>query len=146
MGRMTIIILILSLSVVACSAVGNGMSAGPFYPYLGATNATAKELTLVVNSTIQTTIAPQSGVEIPVTELPAPPWSAVLLSPSGQQLLSLDVPAADVWRARPTGEGQEIRSDAAFIELSCGRLDLFYGPPAMGPAPTGPVGQPGDCD
>ena len=121
-------------------------SSGPFYPYLGATNGTAVEFAVRVNGGSLSPLPAGGDLQLPVPSLPAPPWHVELLSPSHRVLLAIDVPASDVWRPMPTGEGQEVRGDAAFVYLSCGRVDLYYGPPALGPAVQSPTGSPGDCD
>jgi hypothetical protein len=147
--------LALVVALGACASMGApsneppssaGQSAGPFYPYVGVTNGTNIPLNARVNAGTPAPVAAGAQLELLVPELPAPPWHIEVLSPSGRVLVVLDVPAADVWRAPPTGEGQEIRGDAAMALLSCGRVDVFYGPPPIGPAGGGPAGSPGDCD
>jgi hypothetical protein len=73
------------------------------------------------------------------TEIPAPlPWSVEARSPSGRLLISMTVRPGDV-----DGEGTEQRGTGGRVDLSCGRLDIWSGPPMLGPAPGD--GMPGDC-
>jgi hypothetical protein len=53
-------------------------------------------------------------------------------------LVSMIVHDGDVVAAADGDKG-----DANRVDLSCGRLDIWSGPPLLGPAP-GP-GSPGDC-
>ena len=136
----------LGCSTGASSSASPPTSAAAFYPYLGATNGTAVPLTVRINGGEAHSLGADGQLQLTVAALPPPPWHVVASTPSDRVVLVLDVPAADVWRPRPTGEGQEIRSDAAFVFLSCGRVDLFYGPQALGPMAPSPAGSPGDCD
>jgi hypothetical protein len=135
-----------SLLMIGIVGACTPAAAGPFSPFVGITNATTVPITIRANGSVEREVGPGSEVELPIGDLPPPPWSIDALSPTGRVLLSLEVPASDVNRDRPTGEGAEIRGDASFVELSCGRIDLNYGPPALGPAQESPVGRPGDCD
>jgi len=50
----------------------------------------------------------------------------------------MTVRPGDVWET-----AGQMKGDAVRVDLSCGRLDIWSGPPLLGPAP-GP-GKPGDC-
>jgi len=55
----------------------------------------------------------------------------------------MTVHPGDVWATTgPNGEGRE-KGDGVRVDLSCGRLDVWSGPPMIGPAPG--TGSPGDC-
>ena len=43
-----------------------------------------------------------------------------------------------------SSDGRQSHGVAARADLSCGRIDLWSGPPLAGPAPN--PGTPGDCD
>lgn len=126
--------------VVGCGA-GNG-SAPP--PGLSIANGTTLTVTLLVNGTAVGAFA--SGAErdpIPARELPALPWNVEARSPSGRVLASMTVHPGDVGAmTRPNGQG-EAKGDGVRVDLSCGRLDIWSGPPMIGPAPG--TGSPGDC-
>ena len=66
------------------------------------------------------------------------PWFVEARTASGRALLTLVVHAGDV-----RYQESSTRGDANRIDLSCGRLDIWAGPPLIGPMP-GP-GSPGDC-
>ncbi len=130
---------------VGCGAAGSSASRSPTpSPGLSIANGTTLTVTLVVNGTMVGTFAP--GVErdpIPATDLPALPWNVEARSPSGRVLTSMTVRPGDVWQTSlPNGEGSA-RGDGARVDLSCGRLDIWSGPPMLGPAPG--TGSPGDC-
>jgi hypothetical protein len=101
-------------------------------------NSTTLEVTLVINGTPIGRVAAGDGVEVPPSEMPALPWNVEARSPSGRLLLQMTVRAGDV-----DIEGDSQSGTGARVDLSCGRLDLWSGPPMHGPAP-GP-GMPGDC-
>jgi hypothetical protein len=106
---------------------------------LSINNGTTLDVTLVVNGQAIETVHPGVQVDpIPPSELPTLPWMVEARSPSGRVLSSMAVRQGDVTR---TANG--IRGDAVRVDLSCGRLDVWAGPPLLGPAP-GP-GRPGDC-
>jgi hypothetical protein len=111
---------------------------------LSISNATTLTATLVVNGTTIGAFPPQTYLDpIPPAELPALPWSVEARSPSGRLLGSLSVRAGDRFATSdPNGHGSA-RGDAVRVDLSCGRLDIWAGPPLVGPAPG--TGAPGDC-
>jgi hypothetical protein len=132
--------------LAACSGPGPTTStpaAGPETPpamSLGISNGTTLTVTLVVNGAVIRAFAPQSGADaIPAGELPPLPWSVEVRTLSGRVLVALAVRAGDVWQ-----QGNEQKGVGKRVDLSCGRLDVWSGPPMIGPAP-GP-GSPGDCE
>jgi hypothetical protein len=129
-------------------AGGVGPSSAPPSPSgtqmtLSIQNGTTIAVTLVVNGKVIETVA-AGGYQDPIkAELPGLPWNVETRSPSGRVLSSMTVHAGDVWQTtEPNGNG-ETKGDAVRVDLSCGRLDVWSGPPMLGPAP-GP-GQSGDC-
>ncbi len=145
---------ILVLAVVAAVATGCAAptpttdlahAPSPTTVPLSISNGTSIAVTLVVNGIVVRTIAP-GGFEDPVAgPLPPLPWSVETRSPSGRVLSRLTVRAGDVVSTTPDASGHSSsRGDAARVDLSCGRLDVWAGHPMLGPAP-GP-GTPGDCD
>jgi hypothetical protein len=105
---------------------------------LSIANYTTISVTLVVNGRVIETV-PAGGYEDPIkAELPGLPWNLETRSPSGRALSSMTVHAGDVWQTTGATKGDGVR-----VDLSCGRLDVWSGPPLLGP-PPGP-GQSGDC-
>ena len=111
---------------------------------LSISNGTTIAVTLVVNGIAVETVAP-GGYEDPVTSaLPALPWSVEARSPSGRLLSRMTVNAGDVVFTGPDAAGHSRASGrAARVDLSCGRLDLWSGPPILGPMFV--PGPSGDC-
>jgi hypothetical protein len=136
--------LLSALALAGCGATTSPSITSSPQPGLSISNGTTLTVTLVVNGTPVATFAPHTGRDaIPASDLPPLPWTVEARSPSGRVLTSMAVRAGDVWQTfLPNGEGSA-RGDGARVDLSCGRLDIWSGPPMSGPAP-GP-GSPGDC-
>jgi hypothetical protein len=101
-------------------------------------NGTTLEVTIILNGSAVGRVQAGDSAEIPPGELPPLPWSVEARSPSGRLLVSMTVMPGDVDR-----EGNEQRGVGGRVDLSCGRLDVWSGPPMLGPAPGD--GVPGDC-
>jgi hypothetical protein len=102
-------------------------------------------VTLVVNGVVVETIVP--GVqEWPVTApLPDLPREVETRSPSGRVLSTMTVRAGDVVYTTPDANGESsAKGDAVRVELSCGRLDVWSGPPMYGPV-VAPPSASDDC-
>ena len=106
---------------------------------IGVANGTSIPVTLVVNGSPIKVIPPTTNIEVPAAQLPALPWQAHLTTAAGRTLVSLGINSGDVHRTSNGSDGVGHR-----VDLSCGRLDVYSGPPMLGPMP-GP-GVPGDCD
>jgi hypothetical protein len=128
---------LVSLVLVSCQAVTGAVSSSAMT--VSALNATTKTLVLVVNGSPVKELQPGVQADVPASALPALPWTADVRLPTGRSLVSLTIHAGDVVLGPSSQKG-----DAARVDLSCGRIDLWSGPPLLGPAP-GP-GTPGDCD
>ena len=107
-------------------------------------NQTTLTVTLVVNGAVARTVPPQTGETVSTSDLPPLQWSVETRTQSGRVLSRMTVRAGDVWETNLPGGGREMNGDAVRVDLSCGRLDMWSGPPLLGP-PPGP-GTPGDCD
>lgn len=120
-------------------------TANPSSMPLSIQNGTTIAVTLVVNGIVVETVAP-GGFQDPVTAtLPGLPWAIETRSPSGRVLSTLAVRAGDVVYTTPDANGMSsAKGDAVRVDLSCGRLDVWSGPPMLGPAFV--PGPPGDCD
>lgn len=140
MGRSRSLLVLVVMAVTVAVALGCGAGGGSAPPPgLSIANGTTLPVTLLVNGTLVGAIAP--GVErdpIPASDLPALPWSVQARSPSGRVLASMTVRPGDV----SYGAG-EAKGDGVRVDLSCGRLDIWSGPPMSGPVPG--TGSPGDC-
>jgi hypothetical protein len=111
---------------------------------LSINNGTTLTLSLVVNGTPVASLEPATCLGcgpdggVPASLLPPLPWHAEALTSSGRVLSSLDVRAGDVIYMSGGSKGVGSR-----VDLSCGRLDIWSGPPIDGPSPG--AGTPGDC-
>ncbi len=114
---------------------------------IGVSNGTTLTVAIVVNGRTVRTLAPGSGTTadgIPASELGPLPWSVEARSPSGRLLTTMTVHDGDVFATAMPGGGGTSRGDGARVDLSCGRLDIWVGPPLLGPVPG--TGSPGDCE
>jgi hypothetical protein len=103
-------------------------------------NGTTLLVSVAVNGKTITSVGPGNVARINPSLLPPLPWKVEARTTSGRLLTSLSVQAGDVTRtADGAYKGAAVRAD-----LSCGRLDIWSGPPLAGPAPG--RGSPGDCD
>jgi hypothetical protein len=135
--------------LAGCVASGPGASTAPPSANdapvtLSVANGTTIPVTLVVNGVTVDTVPP-GGYEDPIkAPLPGLPWSVETRSPGGRVLSSMTVHAGDVWQTTPDPNGHSAaQGDAVRVDLSCGRLDVWSGPPLLGPAFI--PGPSGDC-
>jgi hypothetical protein len=131
---------VLALLLGACGLI-SGLGAPPARPVgVEVSNGTTLPISLVVNGVVVRNIGPGDGTQEPITAdvLGPMPWQVEAKSASGRVLLNLIVHEGDVQYQESSSRGVAKR-----IDLSCGRLDVWAGPPLIGPMP-GP-GVPGDC-
>lgn len=105
---------------------------------LAVANGLSVPIDLTVNGTPLTRVPPHTSGNFNYELLRSLPWHVEAATVGGRTLLTLDVHSGDV---RDTASGST--GDGARADLSCGRLDMYSGPPMAGPVP-GP-GVPGDC-
>jgi len=129
------------LIAVACSGVGPNP---PSTADLEISNGTTLPVTLVVNGTAITNVSSGSVERISPSRLPSLPWKAEARTASGRVLASLTVQAGDVTRTTHPDGSWSWKGDGVRVDLSCGRLDIWSGPPLAGPIRGS--GTPGDCD
>ena len=111
---------------------------------LNVSNSTTIPVVLTVNGAPGRPIAAGQGADLGLVDLGPLPWAAQVRTGSGRVLVELTVRAGDVW-TQDNGDGSGgAKGDGARVDLSCGQIDVWSGPPMMGPVP-GP-GLPGDCD
>jgi hypothetical protein len=145
MSRLAGFILAFALTLGGCVAGGGtGRPQTPNPPMtLSVSNGTTIAVSLVVNGSVVETVPP-GGHEDPIkAKLPALPWNVQMRSPSGRVLSTLSVHAGDVWQTALPNGGLQMKGDAVRVDLSCGRLDVWSGPPLLGP--TFIPGPSGDC-
>jgi hypothetical protein len=111
----------------------------PERPGLSYSNGTTISIDIIVNGAKVASLAPGADGTIAAATLPALPWTVFANTTGGRTLEAMTVKPGDVVQS-----GETQRGVAARVDLSCGRLDFWVGPPLSGPAP-GP-GTPGDCN
>jgi len=107
-------------------------------------NGTTLGVEVVVNDSFVTTLDPggclgcRSDDAIPASVLPPLPWQVEVRNVYGRTLVALPIHAGDVIET-----SSYLKGDGNRVDLSCGRIDIWSGPPMLGPAPE--PGTPGDC-
>lgn len=129
--------LVLGVASLA-SCQGNARVVAPADMTLSALNATSKQLALFVNGSFVKDLPPGDQIDVAAGQLPALPWAAEVRLATGRTLISLVVHEGDV-----IVQGASQKGEAARVVLWCGRIDLWSGPPLLGPAAGG--GTDGDC-
>ncbi len=111
---------------------------------LEVSNETTIAVQLTVNGEPGIPLAAGQSLKVGITDIGPLPWSAQVRTVSGRVLVQTTVRAGDVVSQENRGGGGSMQGVGARVDLSCGRIDLWSGPPMLGPAP-GP-GMAGDCD
>lgn len=124
--------------------VGVEATMAPDQMRLEMNNGTSIVVVLSVNGGVGREFAPGSVANLGVTEIGPLPWRVKVATIHARKLLDLTVNPGDVAVGNDGGGSTSSRGAAARVDLSCGRIDVWSGPPLLGPAP-GP-GTPGDCD
>jgi hypothetical protein len=133
-GRLVSALLVV-LVVSACSASAGSSS----LPNLSYSNQTTLTLSMSVNGTEVETLIPGAAGEVSSSRLPNLPWKVEAKTSKGRVVATMTVKEGDVVISSGAAKGDGVR-----VDLSCGRLDIWSGPPMLGPMP-GP-GRPGDCE
>ncbi len=129
----------LALALTGC-VVGTGVTpSGTAAVGLSYSNQTTIAIDLFVNSQKLQTMSPATDGSVAVTSLPPLPWTVEARTSGGRVLATMTVRDGDVTQGSGWMQGDAIR-----VDLSCGRLDLWAGPPILGPMPGS--GSPGDCE
>ena len=97
-------------------------------------NGTDLMISVKVNGSEVASVNPRTNVAVAQDDLPPTPWTVTAHTPS-HEVISFTVPSL-------TGVGNNFGYGQA-LTMSCGRLDVFVGPPLLGPAFVSP--QPSDC-
>lgn len=138
----TIVGLLACLAIAVAGCVGGGATSTSPAPSIAAleySNQTSIPIDLFVNGGKVATIAPGTNGSLSATELPAQPWAVEARTSSGRVMTALTIRVGDV-----ASDASSFRGVAVRLNLSCGVLDIWSGPPLIGPAGTG--GAPGDCN
>ena len=145
LGRVRVAVWALALLLVALVAAC-GTSAPTQASSIGVANGTTLTVTIFVNGKAVQTSEPGFGTGldgIPASVIGPLPWSVEARSPSGRVLTSMTVHQGDVSSTSLPGGGGSSKGVGGRVDLSCGRLDIWSGPPLIGPMPGS--GSPGDC-
>lgn len=116
--------MLLLASLLAGCASGALPSASASSAGLSVANSTTIPVTLVVNGAVVETVAPGVREDPVQAALPSLPWSVETRSPSGRVLSTMTV---------KSGDSAGSFGDAVRADLACGRLDIWSGPPMLGP-------------
>lgn len=141
-ARLGVSVLLCSLALIASGCAtqsGSVQSVGTAaVSSLDYSNATTIRIDLFVNGSKVLTMLPGTANSIPAGNLVGLPWKVEARSSGGRVLGTMSVHQGDVVES----SGYQ-RGDAFRANLSCGVLDVWSGPPLVGPsAPT----IPGDCE
>jgi hypothetical protein len=107
-------------------------------------NSTTLNVRIYVNDMFVSTLDPGACVgchgddAVPASVLPPLPWNVEVRTLSSRVLVALPIKAGDVIETN-----SYLKGDGNRVDLSCGRIDIWSGPPMLGPAPE--PGTPGDC-
>lgn len=144
-------------AVVGCSLVvppppvpagelppGAEVTIAPGQMRLELSNGTTIAVDLAVNGRIVSRVPAGASADLGVDDVGPLPWDTIVTTTAGRPLLDLVVHAGDA-SIGVTGNGGRSQSGVGVrVDLSCGRIDLWSGPPLLGP--TRDPGSPGDCD
>ena len=123
---------------------GVEVTIAPSQMRLELSNGTTIAVDLAVNGQIVSRVPAGASADLGVDDVGPLPWDTIVTTTAGRPLLGLVVHAGDA-SIGVTGNGGRSQSGVGVrVDLSCGRIDLWSGPPMLGP-PPGP-GSPGDCD
>jgi hypothetical protein len=132
-GRAGVVGWVLTPLLVACIAACGTPAPTQAYS-IGVANGTTLTVTLFVNGRAVQTFGPGSGTGldgIPASVIGPLPWSVEARSPSGRVLTSMSVHEGDVSSSSWPGGGYN-KGVGGRVDLSCGRLDIWSGPPLIG--------------
>jgi hypothetical protein len=124
---------------------GAEVTLGPDAMRLELSNGSTLPVVLTVNGGPGHPVAAGGRAELGIPEIGPLPWDAVVRTERGRVLLGLVVRPGDVAVGNTGDGGTSSRGAGVRADLSCGRIDLWSGPPMMGPAPPESF-EPGDCD
>jgi hypothetical protein len=128
---------LLTVLVVGCAAQRQTLD-------VTVSNQTTLVVTVVVNGGVLRSVPPGEVRGMSVYHSGSGPWTVEARAPSGRVLSSMTVRPGDVSETTNPDGSRTARGAAVRVDLSCGRLDMWSGPPLAGPMP-GP-GTPGDCE
>ncbi|OGO59183.1 MAG: hypothetical protein A2V85_14205 [Chloroflexi bacterium RBG_16_72_14] len=130
---------LLAIGLIGCTPDPGSVLTPPAaveLPPLSVSNETSIPISLIVNGEVIEIVSPGDREDPIEAALPSLPWSIEARSPTGRVLVTLAVGPEDritATHGRATG-----------VDLSCGRLRIWSGPPLDGP--TFIPGPSGDCE
>jgi len=142
--RLLVVATTVILLATGCAAPATSVPTARVALSLNVGNATALDVTLVVNGEVEGVYAANGPLTtLDPAKLPALPWTVEAKSPTGRILTTMTVTLDDATQSDPNVH----RIPSNWVDLSCGRLTIWAGdyPPSGGPVPPSPAGSPGDC-
>jgi hypothetical protein len=130
--------------LLALVVVGLGCAVPTQTRDLSVSNQTTLVVTVVVNGAVLHTVPPGEVRTTLMRGSASGPWTVEARAPSGRVLTSMTFRPDDVSETTNPDGSRTHRGAATRVELTCGRLDIWSGPPLVGPMP-GP-GKPGGCE
>lgn len=98
-------------------------------------NSTPLSLVVRVNDEQVDTVGPMVQMSISASSLPALPWTVEVDAANGRAILSFPVEADSVSAGSGLATAEVLHGAGQFVDLSCGRIDAWVGPPLLGPPP-----------
>jgi glucose/arabinose dehydrogenase len=130
-GRLLGLTATVAIALAACAGASATPSSSttpaptPVLPVLSVANGTTIPVAIAVNGTVVETVAAGTTEDPLRASLPTRPWTVEARSPSGRVLATMTISVTD---SISSTSGKLARAD-----LACGRLDVWSGPPALGP-------------
>jgi hypothetical protein len=139
-GAVRVLLVLAAIALVVAGCVGQTASPteSSAVPGISYANGTTLAIDLYVNGHSLLKMSAGANGSIPASQLPALPWLVETRTSSSRVLSTMTVRQGDVV-AGPSGS----HGDGVRVTLSCGALDIWSGPPLIGPVTT--PGSSDDC-
>ena len=136
--------IVLATGLVAVVAIAACDVVMPETPDLHVDNGTTLDVEVFVGERLIDTVGPSTVVTWSPPTVPPLPWRVSVRTGSGRELVAFVVGPGDGGSTTGPDGLVDTHGAGARVDLSCGRLDAYAGPPLIGPAPRPAV--PGDCE